>query len=631
MAWSFIASSNAIGTNATVPIPTGYLAGDLLVAVGGSGSGGGFTSFGGGWTDIVNDKSSAPFTYAAWKIAGASEPAVTFTNPSTKSNVAITAYRNMSATPLDVIGVINHSTTASATSTNNAVTTTQANDLVLNIFTRYASGTTSNVSVAPVGNTTRVNLGEIANTQAGIFISDENIAAAGLTTARTLTTDVLTVDWAIQVAFNQATSSSAALASTISCGATVTASLASGSAVLASTLSCITTATANLSGSSAALASTSNCIAAATASLISGSAVLSSALSCIATATANLINGSAALASTSNCITTAVVYLNSGLAAALASTSNCIIIITAYLSGSSSALASASNCITTTTANLTSGSATLASASNCIVATTANLTSGSASLASVLNCVAITVAYLTGSSATLVSALSCVVMTTANLGSVGPLVLYLNVSESINTAESFAKGITKLINESWTTADGLTKTYTLQPVESINTVDAYVRKPNAVFSNMLITVGDLQQSAFDDLVDNGKVIGYDRFRNFIPGNYTYQTALFRVILESVNSYRTRIDSLSLTVDLPDINDAGTVTIPASAATTGVVVTFNRTFTIIPQITLTLKGGTVIGIPQISGTPTSTKFTAIIISPSTGAGIAGVLTWAAHGY
>lgn len=222
-------------------------------------------------------------------------------------------------------------------------------------------------------------------------------------------------------------------------------------------------------------------------------------------------------------------------------------------------------------------------------------------------------------------------MTTANLGSVGPLVLYLNVSESVNTAESFAKGITKLINESWTTADGLTKTYTLQPVESINTVDAYVRKPNAVFSNMLITVGDLQQSAFDDLVDNGKVIGYDRFRNFIPGNYTYQTALFRVILESVNSYRTRIDSLSLTVDLPDINDAGTVTIPASAATTGVVVTFNRTFTIIPQITLTLKGGTVIGIPQISGTPTSTKFTAIIISPSTGAGIAGVLTWAAHGY
>lgn len=202
--------------------------------------------------------------------------------------------------------------------------------------------------------------------------------------------------------------------------------------------------------------------------------------------------------------------------------------------------------------------------------------------------------------------------------------------ETISFAELLSKSGEKAISETITVTDNLGKTYSLKVSEALQIIETYMRKANAVFSNMAITNADMSVRDFANAIDSGTVPGYEGFHDFIPGDYTYQKALFRVILESVNSDRARLNDLSVTVDVPDIFDRGQVIIDAAHAAAGVTVVFNRQFHAIPEVTLTLKGGTVLAIPGVLN-PTTAGFTAILKDPTTGNGVAGTLTWAAHGY
>lgn len=204
-----------------------------------------------------------------------------------------------------------------------------------------------------------------------------------------------------------------------------------------------------------------------------------------------------------------------------------------------------------------------------------------------------------------------------------------NQAESLTTAELLSERLEQSLSETITVADSEGKIYTIKVSEALSTIDAYVRKANAVFSNMVINAGDLTQLAFDDLVDNGKIVGYDRFREFIPGDYSYQKAMFRAILQSANDDRARLNTMKVTVDVPDIFDRGSATI-GSTQTAGIVITFARVFHIIPEITVTLKGGTIISIPVVSS-PSLTEFTVMLKDPSSNTGVTGSLSWAAHGY
>lgn len=202
--------------------------------------------------------------------------------------------------------------------------------------------------------------------------------------------------------------------------------------------------------------------------------------------------------------------------------------------------------------------------------------------------------------------------------------------ETLSFAELLEKNHSQALNETLTIKDSEKKTYTMKVSEALNLIETYMRKANAVFSNMVVSEGDMDQRTFMNAVDSGAVVGYEPFHDFIPGDYSYQKALFRVILESVNSDRARLNQLSVTVDVPDVFDRGQVVIDAAHAAAGVAVTFGRQFHMVPEVTLTLKGGTVLAIPDVLN-PTSTGFTAKLKDPTTGNGVAGTLTWAAHGY
>jgi hypothetical protein len=144
-----------------------------------------------------------------------------------------------------------------------------------------------------------------------------------------------------------------------------------------------------------------------------------------------------------------------------------------------------------------------------------------------------------------------------------------------------------------------------------------------VISRLAITEQD-----FRDILDAGHPPGYSNFRDFISGDYTYQRALFRAILETDNADRGYINGLRVTVDVPDVFDRGTTQI--SDASAGIYVAFTRAFHIAPEVTLTHKGGTVVATPRIIGSITKSGFTAVL-ETSAGTRVTGSFTWVAQGY
>lgn len=186
-----------------------------------------------------------------------------------------------------------------------------------------------------------------------------------------------------------------------------------------------------------------------------------------------------------------------------------------------------------------------------------------------------------------------------------------NYAETLNVQESLAKAIK------------------LSKSEAVQVLEEYRRHANAVISDMSILQDELDLFSFANVVDSGHAPGFADFKDFIPGDYTYDKAIFRVILESTNTDRARLRTLNVSVDVPDVTDRGTATITISAD--GIRINFNRSFHIAPEVTLTLRGGEVVAIPTLVGQVDASGFTAVLINPKDNTRVAGTFTWSAAGY
>lgn len=180
-------------SNPTVPVPSGYQAGDLLILVAGCATN--VASLPSGWTSDYSGGTPSVRTLVCHKVAGASESSVALSVSSSATRAVMLCYRNTNSTPLDVAGA--GVTGSSVTSvTTNSLTTTAANDLVVSVFV-----TSSGTITAPAGTTTRVN--SSGSTFDGLLIVDEIQAAAGASTSRTATADAA-VNWlAFSAAFKK--------------------------------------------------------------------------------------------------------------------------------------------------------------------------------------------------------------------------------------------------------------------------------------------------------------------------------------------------------------------------------------------------------------------------------------------
>lgn len=205
----------------------------------------------------------------------------------------------------------------------------------------------------------------------------------------------------------------------------------------------------------------------------------------------------------------------------------------------------------------------------------------------------------------------------------------LTNDELFSFAETFGRVVAyrKAISETLTVTEALSKAFGLSEFEAFTLFEEYVRRANAVISDMVIGTGDISLVDFKNIVDSGKAPGYSAFRDFAQGDYEYQYGIFRAVLESTNAFRARLAELKLTIDVPDVTDRGSAVITDALA--GVYVEFNREFHVVPEIIMTLTGGTVVAIPDAID-KSMTGFTAILTNTS-GTRVTGTVSWSAHGY
>lgn len=206
----------------------------------------------------------------------------------------------------------------------------------------------------------------------------------------------------------------------------------------------------------------------------------------------------------------------------------------------------------------------------------------------------------------------------------------LNVSDSISRTIKFIRTIAEALN----VADLAAKSVQRNLEEELKVLDAFLKTADAAIADMVIstlTAGeDIDLQKFENLVTNGAMPGYSNWRDFIPGDYEYTKALFRVIIESSTADRAQIQELNVAVDVPDVNDRGTVNI--TNATAGGVVVYNRLYHVIPDVTLSARGGLANPtVPEFLVAPNLTGFTVRLRDTITGNYVTGSFSWSAHGY
>jgi hypothetical protein len=164
------------GSNPTLDVPAGVVAGDLLIIIT-TGTTTPVTPT--NWSFLANTSGSRFLTFTA-KVASASESSLALTLTGTTSKAVMVAYRGVGWAD---VGNANGGLTGTSAVTT-SITTRFANEYVLSI---YASniGTTATWT-APASTTTRINSTNTGSVN-GLLLVDELQAAAGATTVRTAT------------------------------------------------------------------------------------------------------------------------------------------------------------------------------------------------------------------------------------------------------------------------------------------------------------------------------------------------------------------------------------------------------------------------------------------------------------
>ena len=158
--------------------------------------------------------------------------------------------------------------------------------------------------------------------------------------------------------------------------------------------------------------------------------------------------------------------------------------------------------------------------------------------------------------------------------------------------------------------------------------DALLRHANAVLADLGVRSTPMDGATFRDLVAARGPLGYGPFRDLVPGDYEYAKALIGLLLSApVTGERVAIADAVLNVDVPDVRDRGTASVPATGAT----VVFNRSFTNPPEVQVTLKAGGAPALPEITAI-TTTGFDVQLFDAADGVTlVAGTVSWSALGY
>ncbi len=150
-----------------------------------------------------------------------------------------------------------------------------------------------------------------------------------------------------------------------------------------------------------------------------------------------------------------------------------------------------------------------------------------------------------------------------------------------------------------------------------------------VISDITVSKKVLDDDGFLALLTSDSPTGYAPFQPFVQGDYEYQTALFRISMNSTSGDRGVINKLSVVVDVPDMFDSGDNIIDGTTPTR---IFFARPFHVAPKVTLTVQSASdPCTAKLVAGSVTRTYFDCFLERVADKAKIDGALTWAAHAY
>ena len=205
-----------------------------------------------------------------------------------------------------------------------------------------------------------------------------------------------------------------------------------------------------------------------------------------------------------------------------------------------------------------------------------------------------------------------------------------DLHQSLALSETYSDliGYIVQIAEAFSVADRASTAVVHLDLEQLEVLDLVLRASEAVIADLAFRSTPLDAEGFAALVAESRPLGYGPFRDLTPGDYEYARALLRLALEapSTTGSRVTLAEARLNIDVPDVRDRGTMTVPIG----GTVVPFSRSFNAPPEVQAAFKGGAVLAVPQI-GTITTTGFQLSLINPDTLASVAGNASWSAEGY
>lgn len=173
---TFIASaSNETSTSSDTTIvvskPSGTLSGHLMVAICNWDVGGGAWTGDTGWTEVLDQGTTAPGTRIAWKLAGGSEP-TSYTFTTAVAPISLQAFiLTFSSAAFDVVGAASANATPSVAP---AITVSANGSLLVATYSRSGSSTTYST---PTGMTALVNSTLAPST--AIFTQSVNSGSTG--------------------------------------------------------------------------------------------------------------------------------------------------------------------------------------------------------------------------------------------------------------------------------------------------------------------------------------------------------------------------------------------------------------------------------------------------------------------
>lgn len=202
----------------------------------------------------------------------------------------------------------------------------------------------------------------------------------------------------------------------------------------------------------------------------------------------------------------------------------------------------------------------------------------------------------------------------------------LKIAEELNRAIGFQRRYAETLSF----AENCSHLYGLEKAEQITLYDTLVRNAQGVLSDIFFEQGEWDIDELQKYMLKGKHVGYEHFRPFIYGDYTYEKALFRTALDAAGADRALLEQFQIAVDVPDITDRGSA--EATDKNFDLDVKFNKKFHIAPEVTVTMRSGmsdkpvvaTIVGIDE-------THFELFLQNALTGERTTGRFIWTAVGY